>query len=121
MAHLIGPTSTTGTAAANNQTFIPPFGGDCLGTLRITGVSRALQVPSPNPDPHRCPWERFAPRQSFWLERLLVGKLPASSTLKNSSRSHGRRVAGPDLAGHASARATAAPYVGLLRCRSQTA
>jgi hypothetical protein len=38
---------------------------DCLGTLRITGVSRTFQVPSPGPDPHRCPWERFAPRQSF--------------------------------------------------------
>jgi hypothetical protein len=38
---------------------------DCLGTLRITGVSRTFQVPSPDPDPHRCPWERFALRQSF--------------------------------------------------------
>jgi hypothetical protein len=43
-------------------------GNDCLGTLRITGVGRALQVPSPDPDPHRCPWERFAPRQSFWFK-----------------------------------------------------
>src|SRR5271166_3071407 len=38
---------------------------DCLSTLRITGVSRAFRVPSPDPDPHHCPWERFAPRQSF--------------------------------------------------------
>jgi hypothetical protein len=49
---------------------------DCLGTLRVIGVSRTFQVPSLGRDPHRCPWERFAPRQSFargWRNRAGVG------------------------------------------------
>src|SRR5271166_3419277 len=57
-------------------------GNDCLGTLRITGVSRAFQVPSPNPDPHRCPWERFAPRQS--LGSRLVEGVPVLAVRWNS-------------------------------------
>jgi hypothetical protein len=55
---------------------------DCLGTLRITGVSRALQVPPPDPDPHRCPWERFARKAIAWFES--VDAVPVVAVRQNS-------------------------------------
>ena len=63
---------------------------DCLGTLRITGVSQTFQVPSPGPDPHRCPWERFAPKQSFWFESEQCRRWPCPDQIvtAGASRRH---------------------------------
>jgi len=67
----------------------PAYGeleNDCLGTLRITGLSRTFRVPSPGPDPHRCPWERFAPRQSLTRVSKTVSVLLASIGHPNRRR-----------------------------------